>query len=544
MTATGKATRYPRTFGLRWVGEVPQQAARVGLSGSLLLLERDPVLEVAGTFTVQRGGNSQSICQADWRVEGVLPNPVLAEHFQGGLLPSGQVFFAAGAVEVPVSFLLSPGAEPPTELAGQVVLENLVNCELAAGRGELPLSIAADVIGLEAVVSLEVPFTEMDPEAEAPVGEVYTYALNLAGNRTIPGTNGADCWPSTWAENGNVYTTFGDGPGTESSPGYVSLGLARFTGTTLAGLGVQYLVGGPGASVRARWDPVAGLSGAGGELNAKCTSLIAHDDNLYLWLADGTPGTRGWDNCRIGRVSLSAIGAGPTVPSWGMGTAHTWKTINPVFLQVGKNFDQAWDGGPVPGYVYAFPQHYAPVENPGDSPSHNPARFYLMRCRRDTDWLVQSNWEWWTGNGSFNAAPTWGIYANRQPRITMSGQCDWRGSAFFAGGVYPGPPPAPTIQTCVFRIGRTGDPAFGGGSMSRFATFVAARPWHEWTMIADQQYTASGIDPDLAQISPIPSTITYSSPDYRVATWVDTTWGGDNTDRCILAPSTLTVAPA
>jgi len=169
MTATGKATRYPRTFGLPWVSEVPQQAARVGLSGSLLLLERDPALEVAGTFAMQRGGNSQSVCQADWRVEGIAPNPVLAEHFKNGVLPSGQVFFAAGAVEVPVSFLLSPGADPPTELAGQVVLENLVNCEIAAGRGVLPLSIAAAVITDDAVVGLEVSFTVLEPVKPAPV---------------------------------------------------------------------------------------------------------------------------------------------------------------------------------------------------------------------------------------------------------------------------------------------------------------------------------------------------------------------------------------
>ena len=528
MTATGKAVQYPRTFGLPWVPSGPRETAHVGLSGTLRL-DRDPVEVVAGAFLVQRGGASATVCQVDWRVEGITADPVLPAHFVGGVLPSGQAFFAAGVVEVPVSLLLSPGADPARESYGRVLLDNPINCELAAGRGELPLSIVAEPIDPgDAIVSLNVSFSIIDPEEDGPppppppTGD-YAYDFDLLGHRVLPNTSGADLWPSTWAANGNTYTVFGDGP----SVGEVSLGLARLTGSTLAGLAVDWLVGGPSPSVKARFDPVAGWPTApDGGLHAKCTSLIALGTNLYLWLAKGGSNPNGWSDTRIARIALGSIAAGPTLSSWAIGSDQPWIAINPAWLQCGQDFATAWDE-----YVYAFPQHYAPVDNlPGDSPSHNPARFYLLRCLRTANLQTQANWQWWTGGT--DDAPTWGSYADRQARITMTGQIDWRPSAFHIGG---------TVDLCLFRIGRTGDPAYGGGSMSRFATFIARRPWQAWTMIADQQYTAPGLDPDLAQVAPIPSTLAIDGG--GVATWIDTTWGGDNTDRCIVAPSTLTPVP-
>lgn len=354
---------------------------------------------------------------------------------------------------------------------------------------------------------------------EAPPVEGYALDWDIASYRIVPTSDGGDLWPVTWAQNGNAYTVFGDGP---NGAGSVSLGLARFLGTTLNGISLDYIVGGPSPSVAPRFPPVDGLVVQDGGLHAKSTSIIALGTSLYLWLARGGTNPAGWTDCRVGKINLNNIAAGITVPTWAIGQGQPWVAINPAFLQCGQNFGTAFDA-----YVYAFPQHFAPVENPpGDSPSHNPARFYLIRCLRSADWQVQANWQWWTGGT--DAAPTWGAYASRQPRISMSGQIDWRPSAFYIQ--------AP-IDLCLFRIGRTGDPAFGGGSMSRFATFSAQRPWHAWTIIDDQQYLAPGLDPDLAQVCPMPNTLAIDAEGN--ATWIDTAWGGDNTDTCILVPSTL-----
>lgn len=403
--------------------------------------------------------------------------------------------------------------------------QNLI--ALYFGKDESDLEDLAGSWGNKALAVYHLPSDQdfsgngrhLSGDTSVPTG--YSYTLQLSSNnRTVPNTTGADIWAPTWAANGNVYATFGDGPNTNPA----SCGLARLTGTTVAGLAAVWLVGGPSPSEADHWDPIAGYSGST-ELLAKCTSLIAYGTDLYLWLADDD-NERGWTDCRIGKVALGNIAAGPTVPSWGMGgkgTVHTWKTINPCWLQCGQGLAAGWDA-----YVYAFPQHYAPVDNlPGDSPSHNPAQFYLIRCLKANNWQTQGNWEWWTGGT--DSSPTWGSYANREPRITMTGQCDWRPSAHYI--------PAP-VDRCIFRVGRTGDPDFGGGSMSRFGTWMAQRPWHDWTLIGDKQYTASGIDPDLAQVSAIPNTITIAG-DGSVS-WLDTTWGGDNTDRCIATKSLLT----
>ena len=333
----------------------------------------------------------------------------------------------------------------------------------------------------------------------------YIYTLVLTSNRTVPNTVGADLWGMTWAADGNVYATFGDGPNTNS----VSLGLAKVTGSAVSNIAVVFLVGGPSPVEADHWAPITGFAGTT-ELDAKCTNLLAYGTNLYLGLADNP--NRGWDNWRLAKVSLSNIAAGPTVPSWGMGQDHTWKTINPAFLQCGKNLEDGFDD-----YVYLFPQHYAPVVNPDDSPSHNPAQFYLIRCLKTNDWQTQANWEWWTGGT--DDSPTWGSYASRVARITMTGQCDWRPSAHYIK--------AP-IDRCIFRVGRTGNNTYGGGSQSKFGTFIAQRPWHSWTLIDNTQYFASSVAADLAQVSAKPDTITINT-DGSVE-WVDSVWGGEGPD--------------
>jgi hypothetical protein len=74
------------------------------------------------------------------------------------------------------------------------------------------------------------------------------------------------------------------------------------------------------------------------------------------------------------------------------------------------------------------------------------------------------------------------------------------------------------------------DPVASGpteGSQSRFVTLMGDRPW-KLDVVDDTQITASGIDPDLAQLNLVPHTL---APDGL--SWVDVTWGGDNTDAAI-----------
>jgi hypothetical protein len=156
-----------------------------------LRLDRDPVAEVAGSFKIQRAENSPSVCQVDWRVEGLTTDPVLPAHFVGGVLPSGTAFFAAGVLEVAASVLLSPGADPARESYGRVLLENPVNCEIAAGSPALDLSIVAEPIVItDAVVSLDVPFSVIELDESTPTGG-YALGPDWTANWTLQQANAA-----------------------------------------------------------------------------------------------------------------------------------------------------------------------------------------------------------------------------------------------------------------------------------------------------------------------------------------------------------------
>jgi chitinase len=167
VTATGKATRYPRSFGVTWRDGLPGLPVVVGLTGELGLLVRMPDEAVSATFQVQRTGATGPTCSVDWRVEGTGSSPVTADYFAGGVLPEGVASFAPTATEFPATFILTAGAAPPSPLTGRVVLFDSEGCRLAPGHSELAFSIAAGVITTEAVVGLDVPFTTLDPE-EAP----------------------------------------------------------------------------------------------------------------------------------------------------------------------------------------------------------------------------------------------------------------------------------------------------------------------------------------------------------------------------------------
>ena len=79
---------------------------------------------------------------------------------------------------------------------------------------------------------------------------------------------GSDLWPVTWADDGNLYTSWGDGGGFGGTNdlGRVSLGVARITGTPTS-LGATNLFGGYAAQTPATFiGKAGGLLSVGGVL--------------------------------------------------------------------------------------------------------------------------------------------------------------------------------------------------------------------------------------------------------------------------------------
>ena len=192
MNVAAPLQRFGRSYGVPWRSGEPAIPSVVAISADVpLRLDRDPLVEVAGVFKVQRAGNSSSICQVDWRVEGLTGDPVLPEHFVGGVLPSGTAFFGDGDLEVSASVLLSPGLDPARESSGHIVLENPVNCALAVGGAEIPLSIVAEpVVPGDAIVGLDVPFNVIELDPITPTGD-YALGPDWSANWTLQRANTA-----------------------------------------------------------------------------------------------------------------------------------------------------------------------------------------------------------------------------------------------------------------------------------------------------------------------------------------------------------------
>jgi hypothetical protein len=127
---------------------------------------------------------------------------------------------------------------------------------------------------------------------------------------------GSDNWHTTWAGDGQVYSSWGDGGGLggTGSRSRVSLGLARLTGNTAALLGGVNLIGGVSPRVAACWKRFTGERrdpNSDGPCyrvgrHGKSRSLLGLGGHLYAWVTPGS-GTTGYEQARVYRAPLSGL---------------------------------------------------------------------------------------------------------------------------------------------------------------------------------------------------------------------------------------------
>ena len=153
---------------------------------------------------------------------------------------------------------------------------------------------------------------------------------------------GSDNWPMTWADDGHLYTAYGDGNGFEPMiPDRLSLGFAR-------------VEGGPanfrGVNIRSPTGEQTG-SGAAGR---KASGLLMVDGILYLWTRNAGP-------ARLGRSADH--GRTWTWADWGFATGLAC----PTFLNFGRDYAGARDE-----FVYVY-------SHDGDSAYRPSDRMILAR---------------------------------------------------------------------------------------------------------------------------------------------------------------------
>lgn len=269
---------------------------------------------------------------------------------------------------------------------------------------------------------------------------------------------GSDNWPTTWADDGHLYSAWGDGGGFggTNSRGRVLLGVARIEGgpTDYAG--------------RNRWggfEPVAPALFGG-----KSYGLLAVNGVLYMWVAP-QPNPH-LDHSRL---------------AWSTDHGVTWQlaawrfpfadglTI-PTFLNFGRGYAGARDD-----YVYSY--YLQPAWGPGRATKttahtfdvHRPGRIHLSRTPRDAI-LDRNRYEFFAGIAA-DGTPVWTSDVGRKrPVFEDANGVGWNVSVSFNPGLRR------------YLLCTEHEETHAG----RFGLFDAPEPWGPWTTIAYDEAWGAG----------------------------------------------------
>jgi len=240
---------------------------------------------------------------------------------------------------------------------------------------------------------------------------------------------GSDNWPMTWADDGALYTAYGDGHGfAPFLKEKLSLGLARMTGTPPSLEAVN---------LRA---PTAEAVGDGAH-GRKASGLLCVEGVLYLLVRN------------VGNAQLG----------WSTDHGATWSWADwrftesfgcPTFLNYGQDYAGARDG-----LVYV----YSPDAN---SAYERADRFVLARVPQDR-LRERAAYEFFVGLDSTGQAQWTRNLAKRGAVFTQLGGCYRSGISYHAG-----------LERYLWcQTGRGEDTRFRGG----FAVYDAPEPWGPWT---------------------------------------------------------------
>jgi len=213
-----------------------------------------------------------------------------------------------------------------------------------------------------------------------------------------------DLWPTTWADDGHLYTANGDGAGFSDGE-YTDIVVSRIEGTPASGITGERLASGR---------DVAPIWGDPAMVNSKPTGIVAVDgngdgrDELYLAVQDlaCTPDRIFDEAPAAGVVASEDYGRTWRAPDGPMFTDHTFTTV--MFLDFGRSQEHArvlgTDGTEGEGYVYAYGlDGNWRTSHKGIVP--DPQELFLARVRADRV-LRREAWEFYCGRND-DGTPRW-----------------------------------------------------------------------------------------------------------------------------------------
>jgi len=287
------------------------------------------------------------------------------------------------------------------------------------------------VLAVVLFVSLDQPTLCEGGKAPYPRSPVIRSVAWAPAATIIRKAKGGDNWPCTWADDGHLYTAYGDGNGFEPKvKGKLSLGFARIEGAPPDIRGVNLR----SASGEQKGD------GAGGK---KCSGMLMVDGILYMFARNAKNSRLAWstDRCRTW-----------TWADWRFTTSFGY----PTFLNFGRNYAGARDD-----YVYIYSHDSDSAYRPADRMVL--ARVPMGRIRD------RNAYEFFAGRGP-NGMPRWtGDIRARGGMFTHVGRCYRSGISYNAG--------LRRYLWCQTIPG--GDTRFRGG----FGIYDAPEPWGPWTTV-------------------------------------------------------------
>ncbi len=262
--------------------------------------------------------------------------------------------------------------------------------------------------------------------------------------------DGSDNWPISWADDGNLYTAYGDGWGFEPKvPNKLSLGFAK-------------VIGNPpdihGENIRSKSGEQHGQGSAG----KKASGMLMVDGVLYMLV-------RNADNSQL---------------AWSNDHAKTWQWSEwkfeesfgaPTFLNFGKNYRGARDQ-----YVYIYSQDH-------ESAYENADQMVMARVHKDKI-RDRDAYQFFKGLNK-NNQPQWTNDINQCGAVFKHpGRCYRNGISYNAGLKR-------YIWCQTINTGGKG-PRFEGG----LGIYDAPEPWGPWTTV----YFNDGWDVGPGETSSIP----------------------------------------
>ena len=290
-----------------------------------------------------------------------------------------------------------------------------------------------------------------------PASAPYPYSTTIIGITWAPASSiirqatGSDNWPLTWADDGSLYTAYGDGWGFDPKvPNKLSLGFARVDGSATNFSGVNIY-------------PSDGQQTGGGSSGKKASGMLMVDGVLYMWVRNANGAGK---QCQL---------------AWSSDKALTWSwadwTFSELgycaFLNFGKNYSGARDD-----YVYMYSPNTSSAYNETDSA-------VLTRVPRGkiTDRSAYEFVKSVSGSGN----PTW------------TSNISQRGTVFaFPGGVNR---LDVTYNAGIGRYLMTMRSRAKSGGLNQFSIYDAPQPWGPWSTV----FYTENWDTDPGEVQHIPS---------------------------------------